>query len=228
MDVSAWRSRLLTGHWFSNLPAYLQDSLLVTAKGRRLTPGQCLFKRGDPPCGLYAVLEGSVRVGAVSAKNKVAPPSRIELPYWFGEISLFDGLPRTHDAYAVGHTILLHVRQSVLLELLQEHPEYWRHFALLMSQKLCLTFIGLEQLSRLPATVRLAHWLLLIAEGYGELNQSRQLIPLAQDQLAAMLSLSRQSSRQIFQGLQDEGIIELNRGEIEILDLERLRAAASA
>ncbi|BBP74076.1 Crp/Fnr family transcriptional regulator [Pseudomonas gingeri NCPPB 3146 = LMG 5327] len=227
MDVSAWRSRLLTGHWFSNLPAHLQDSLLAAAKGRRLTPGQRLFKRGDPPCGLYAVLEGSVRVGAVSEKGKEALLSLIELPYWFGEISLFDGLPRTHDAYAVGHTILLQVPQSVLLELLEEHPEYWRQFALLMSQKLRLTFIGLEQLSLMPAPARLAHRLLQIAEGYGELNHSRQLIPLAQDQLASMLSLSRQTTNQILQGLQDEGIVHLNYGEIEILDLERLRAAAS-
>jgi len=29
-----------------------------------------LFKRGDPPCGLYAVLEGAVRVGAVSEQAR--------------------------------------------------------------------------------------------------------------------------------------------------------------
>ncbi|WP_248805399.1 Crp/Fnr family transcriptional regulator [Pseudomonas sp. MWU13-2100] len=228
MDVSAWRSRLLTGHWFNHLPAHLQDSLLATAKGRRLTPGQRLFQRGDPPCGLYAVLEGSIRVGAVSEKGKEALLGVIELPYWFGEISLFDGLPRTHDAYAVGHTILLQVPQDILLKLLDERPEYWRQFALLMSQKLRLTFIGLEQLSLMPAPARLAHRLLLIAEGYGELNCSRQLLEVSQEQLAAMLSLSRQTTNQILQDFQQQGILRTNYGGIEILDLERLRAMASA
>ena len=227
MDVSAWRSRLLTGHWFNHLPAHLQDSLLAAAKGRRLTPGQRLFHRGDPPCGLYAVLEGSVRVGAVSEKGKEALLGVMELPYWFGEISLFDGLPRTHDAYAVGHTILLQVPQDVLLKLLDEHPEYWRQFALLMSQKLRLTFIGLEQLSLMPAPARLAHRLLLIAEGYGELNRSRQLLEVSQEQLAAMLSLSRQTTNQILQDFQQQGILRTSYGGIEILDLERLRAVAS-
>ncbi|MEF9671728.1 Crp/Fnr family transcriptional regulator [Pseudomonas sp. PCH446] len=228
MDVSAWRSRLLTGHWFNHLPAHLQDSLLAAAKGRRLTPGQRLFQRGDPPCGLYAVLEGSIRVGAVSEKGKEALLGVIELPYWFGEISLFDGLPRTHDAYAVGHTILLQVPQDILLKLLDERPEYWRQFALLMSQKLRLTFIGLEQLSLMPAPARLAHRLLLIAEGYGELNRSRQLLEVSQEQLAAMLSLSRQTTNQILQDFQQQGILRTNYGGIEILDLERLRAMASA
>ncbi len=222
MDVSAWRSRLLTGHWFNHLPAHLQDTLLAAAKGQRL------FQRGDPPCGLYAVLEGSVRVGAVSEKGKEALLGVMELPYWFGEISLFDGLPRTHDAYAVGHTILLQVPQEVLLKLLDEHPEYWRHFALLMSQKLRLTFIGLEQLSLMPAPARVAHRLLLIAEGYGELNRSRQLLEVSQEQLAAMLSLSRQSINPILQDFQQQGILRTHYGGIEILDLERLRATASA
>ena len=34
-------------------------ALLADAAAAQLTAGQCLFKRGDPPCGLYAVLEGA-------------------------------------------------------------------------------------------------------------------------------------------------------------------------
>ena len=159
------RSRLLTGQWFSHLPASFQDSLLAAARERRLTAGQRLFQRGDPPCGLYAVLDGAVRIGAVSEQGKEALLSLVEAPHWFGEISLFDGQPRTHDAYAVGPCTLLNIPQATLLKLLDEHPVYWRHLALLMSHKLRLTFINLEQLSLLPAPARLAHRLLMIAEG---------------------------------------------------------------
>ena len=70
MDLHQWRECLMTGQWFSHLPASLQNSLLDSARLRRLTAGQCLFRRGDPPCGLYAVLEGTVRVGAVSEQGK--------------------------------------------------------------------------------------------------------------------------------------------------------------
>ncbi len=102
MDLHQWRECLMTGQWFSHLPASLQNSLLDSARLRRLTAGQCLFRRGDPPCGLYAVLEGTVRVGAVSEQGKEALLSLMEAPHWFGEICLFDGQPRTHDAYAEG------------------------------------------------------------------------------------------------------------------------------
>jgi len=226
MDMQAWRPRLLSGQWFNHLPALFQDSLLAIARVRRLAPGQRLFKRGDPPCGLYAVLEGAVRIGAVNEQGKEALLSLVEPPHWFGEICLFDGQPRTHDAYGVGLCVLLHVSQAALLELLEEHPQYWRHLALLMSHKLRLTFINLEQLSLMPAAVRVAHRLLLIAEGYGETEHSRRVLQLPQEQLALMLSLSRQTTNQLLKELQGQGILNLSYGEIEVVDLERLRAAA--
>ncbi|MGH8448311.1 Crp/Fnr family transcriptional regulator [Pseudomonas sp.] len=226
MDTEQWRLRLATGHWFSHLPAPFQHSLLAHARQRQLEAGQYLFKRGDPPCGLYAVLNGSLRVSAVNAQGKEAILSLVESPYWFGEICLFDGLPRTHDACAVGPCTLLQVPQQALLGILDEHPRYWRDLALLMSQKLRLSFIGLEQLSLMPAPVRLAHRLLMIVEGYGDIEHSRRVLQLPQEDLAAMLSLSRQTTNALLKDLQAQGIVRLGYGEIEILDAQRLREAA--
>ena len=191
---------------------------------RRLSPGQRLFQRGDPPCGLYAVLEGAVRIGAVNEQGKEALLSLVEAPHWFGEICLFDGQPRTHDAFGLGPCTLLHIPQTALLALLDEQPVHWRQLALLMSQKLRLTFINLEQLSLMPAPTRLAHRLLMIAEGYGEIDEPRRVLQLPQEQLASMLSLSRQTTNQILKDLQGQGILSLGYGEIEILDAQRLRA----
>jgi len=228
MDAEKWQARLSTGHWYSRLPAAFQDSLCKQGRLRQLTAGQYLFKRGDPPCGLYAVLEGTVRISAVSEQGKEAVLSLVELPHWFGEICVFDGLPRTHDACAVGPCTLLQVPQPAMLQILEEQPRYWRDMALLMSQKLRLTFINIEQLSLMPASVRVAHRLLMIAEGYGEIEQARRMLQLPQEDLAAMLSLSRQTTNALLKDLQGQGIVRLGYGEIEILDVQRLREAAHA
>ncbi|MDZ5432177.1 Crp/Fnr family transcriptional regulator [Pseudomonas fluorescens] len=227
MDMQVWRPRLMRGQWFSHLPVSLQDSLLTAARVRHLAAGQRLFQRGDPPCGLYAVLEGAVRIGAVNEQGKEALLSLVEPPHWFGEICLFDGQPRTHDAFGVGQCMLLHIPQTTLLALLDEQPAHWRQLALLMSQKLRLTFINLEQLSLMPAQARLAHRLLMIAEGYGQIDEPRRVLQLPQEQLASMLSLSRQTTNQILKDLQGQGILNLGYGEIEILDAARLRALAT-
>ena len=103
---------------------------------------------------------------------------------------------------------------------------HWRELALLMSQKLRLAFIALEEMSLLPAPQRLARRLLMIAEGYGGLAVRRRSIHLAQEQLALMLSISRQTTNQILKDLETQGAVRLTYGEIEILDPERLKRAA--
>jgi CRP/FNR family cyclic AMP-dependent transcriptional regulator len=219
--VHTYQARLCQGHWFNALPGHLQKALLAAAQVQLLAAGQVLFRRGDKPCGLYAVVEGGMRIGAVSAAGKEALLTLVEPPYWFGEISLFDGQPRTHDAFADGPATLLRVPQVRLLALLEQHPQYWRDFALLMSQKLRLAFIALEEMSLLPAAPRLARRLQLIAENYGE-GEPRRVIHLPQEQLALMLSISRQTTNQILKELESQGILRLTYGEIEILDLQRL------
>ncbi|EFQ65942.1 Crp/Fnr family transcriptional regulator [Pseudomonas lactucae] len=226
MDAEQWYARLANGHWFSHLPVELQHRLLAAARLRALTAGQYLFKRGDPPCGLYAVLEGAVRISAVNAQGKEAVLSLVETPYWFGEICLFDNLPRTHDAQASGPCTLLQVPQAAMLDILETHPAYWRDVALLMSHKLRLSLINIEQMSLMPASARLAHRLLMIAQGYGEIDQARRTLQLPQEDLAAMLGLSRQTANSLLKALEQQGIIGLSYGAIEILDLKRLRQAA--
>lgn len=222
----AYFTQLAQGHWFAGLPGDLQQALLAMAQPQQLAAGQRLFRRGDKPCGLYAVLEGAVRVGAVSENGKEALLALVEPPYWFGEIALFDGLPRTHDAFAESASRLLLLPQAELLALLARQPRYWRDFALLMSHKLRLTFITLEEMSLLPAAPRLARRLLRMAENYGE-GEPRRVLHLAQEQLALMLALSRQTTNQILKELEGQGILRLTYGEIEILDLARLQQAAT-
>ena len=49
---------------------------------------------------------------------------------------------------------------------------------------------------------------------------------LCTDQLALMLAISRQTTNQILKELEAQGILRLTYGEIELLDLPRLRQAA--
>ena len=224
-DVQRYQACLLQGNWFSSLPEDLQQALLAAAQVQHLGAGQVLFRRGDKPCGLYAVVEGGVRVGAVSSSGKEALLTRVEPPYWFGEISLFDGQPRTHDVFADSATTLLWISQSKLLALLDQEPRYWRDFALLMSQKLRQTFVHLEDMSLLPAPVRLARRLLAMASNYGE-GELKPVISLPQEQLALMLAISRQTTNQILRELESQSIVRLNYAEIEIVDLKRLQHAA--
>jgi CRP-like cAMP-binding protein len=216
-----------TGRWFRAIPAPFRDALFDAALLRRLGPGELLFGRGDPPCGIYAVLDGAVRISGVSESGKEALLTLAEPPSWFGEIAVFDRLARTHDAIAEGETLLFHVPEPALEAILEREPRWWRELALLVTVKLRLALIAMEDMTVLPASVRLARRLVMMVEGYGERFEGRKrVVSVRQEQLGMMLSISRQTANQLLKDLEAQKLIALTYGEIEVLDLPGLKRVA--
>ncbi|MGE5450226.1 MAG: Crp/Fnr family transcriptional regulator [Acidobacteriota bacterium] len=220
-------ARLRSGPWFGSISRELESDLLGLATSRRLAPGEHLFFRGDPADGLYAVLEGCLRISGVTEAGKEAILSLVDAPNWLGEIALFDGLPRTHNAVAEGATRLLHVPAAGLNRLLSGKPHHWRDLGVLMALRLRLVLIGMEDLALLPAEGRLARRLVWLVEtsSMGQ-GPGPCVVPISQAQLGMMLSLSRQTTNQILQSLQDQQVLRVAYGRIEILDRSRLMEVA--
>ena len=218
--------------WFRSAPAPLRDALRAAGRVRTLGAGERLFMRGDADDGLYCVLEGAVRVGAASMAGREALLAVVGPARWFGEIALFDGGVRTHDAYAERDSTLFHVPRAALVALLDATPAYWHTFGLLLAQKLRLAFEAIEESALLPAAARVARRLLLLSDEYGEAAnpgaapRTRRVINVPQEDLALMLALSRQTVNQILRQFEREGLLALRYGEIEIVDAARLAAHA--
>ena len=92
---------------------------------RRLTDGGLLASRGEPAEQWIGVAKGAVRVSSVSLSGKQITLTYVEPGVWFGDIALFDGLPRTHNSDAHGDTTLLVVRKPDFRELLTQHVELY-------------------------------------------------------------------------------------------------------
>lgn len=218
------RSVLESGLWFSERSDTLKVELLKLAKHQSFDHGQELFRRGDDCSGLYVVVKGMIKVSGLNASGKEAILTFVDAPNWFGEIAVFDGNERTHDAHAEGETEVLLMPQSGLSKLLEAHPEYWRDLGCLLTSKLRLAFSGLEDLALLPAPVRLGRRLVMIAQGYGEvLEDSLKPVSIPQEQLGNMLSISRQTTNQILKEFQKLGFVDVSYGAIKIADLHGLR-----
>lgn len=223
------------GRWFHALPPELAAQLKALAQPRTLAAGDWLFRRGDPPCGLYAVARGALSISGTAAcgeQARTALLALVEPPMWLGEIALFDGAQRTHDAQAATACIVLHVPQAPLMEWLAAHPGHWQALALLLTDKLRVCLVALEEHTLLPAPQRLARRLVRMAEGFDQWQpdgQGRQRwrreLDVSQEQLARMLGLSRQTTNQILQELQLAGCLQLRRGKMEVLDRQGLRDA---
>jgi CRP-like cAMP-binding protein len=223
----AWRQLLRSDAWFAALPSELRVALMGMGRLRRLGAGEPLFARGQGAEGLCCVLEGGLRIGALQADGSESVLAFVEPGQWFGEISLIDGRPRTHDAVAQGRTSVWQVPQPDLLAWLDTHPAHWRPIARLACAKLRLAFGMLEDIAQLPLEGRLAKRLWLLAHGYGARGgPPRTTLLLPQEQLALMLGVSRQSTNKALRALEARGVLALRYGAIELRDLDGLIEAA--
>jgi len=223
------RSNIESGSWFSRLSPTLRNDILARATVRRLDDSTLVSCRGDTAEEWVGVAKGAVRVSSVSLAGKQVSLTYVEPGTWFGDISLFDGLPRTHDASTHGETTLLVVRKPDFKELLQRHTELYEALLRLNCRRLRLMFDVVEDLNTKPLAARLAKQILLLARSYGvpQGEEIRIGLQLAQEDLAQLLGASRQRVNQELKGFERDGAVRVEPTRLVVLNKDKLLAIAN-
>ena len=226
--TSIEKSNIEAGSWFSTLTPALRLAILARASIRRLTDGALMSSRGAPAEEWCGVAKGAVRVSSVSLSGKQITLTYVEPGVWFGDIALFDGLPRTHDANAHGETSLLVVRKPDFKQLLSLHTELYEALLRLNCRRLRLMFDVVEDLNTRPLASRLAKQVLLLARSYG-IAQGEEIrigLALAQEDLAQLLGASRQRVNQELKGFERDGAVRIEPTRLVVLSKDKLMAIA--
>jgi len=223
------QSNIESGSWFSRLSAPLREAILGRSQVRRVEDGAILSARGAPAEDWCGVARGAVRVSSVSLVGKQVTLTYVEPGTWFGDIALFDGMPRTHDAHAHGPTTLLVVRRADFRNLLAQHVELYEALLRLNCRRLRLLFDAVEDLNTRPLAARLAKQILLLARSYG-VEQGEEIrvgLQLAQEDIAQMLGASRQRVNQELKGFEREGAVRIEPTRLVVLSRDKLLAIAN-
>lgn len=222
------RAHVESGVWFSSLSSALRCAILQRALVRRLGDGASLASRGAQAEEWCGVARGAVRISSVSLTGKQVTLTYSEPGTWFGDIALFDGLPRTHDADTHGETTLLVVRKVDFKELLAQHVELYEALLRLNCRRLRLMFNQVEDLNTKPLQARLARQLLLLAKSYG-IAQGEEIrigLQLAQEDLAQLLGASRQRVNQELKGFERQGALRVEPTRLVVTSRDKLLAIA--
>lgn len=213
------RLTLMGDSWLSELPPDRRDALMRSGKAVRIANQANVYATGDTSNGLWAVLEGQVRLkhypvpGIESLALALTPGS------WFGEMSTIDGGPRPHDAIAHGSVRLLHVPMAAFLRIAGEIPLLYHDLGKLVCrhERIALEFI--TQMS-MPLRSRIARLLLTrTSPDTPDLN-------LRQEDLAFMLGVSRQTMNRHLWDLAGAGIICLKYRNIRVVQRPALAIRA--
>ena len=222
------QSNIDAGSWFSKLSQPLRNAILSRATVLRLPDGAMMSSRGAAAEEWCGVAKGAVRVSSVSLAGKQITLTYVEPGTWFGDISLFDGLPRTHDSNSHGETTLLVVRKADFKELLAQHTELYEALLRLNCRRLRLMFDAVEDLNTRPLASRLARQILLLARSYG-IAQGEEIrigLQLAQEDLAQLLGASRQRVNQELKGFERDGAVRIEPTRLVVLSKDKLLVIA--
>lgn len=224
MQSNEIRKILSQNAWFASLPESLANKVLEKGKIKVLNDQQILHQKNDSADGFYGVISGRIRVSNFTVEGKELVLTWIQPGNWFGEISLIDGQPRTHDAHAEDTTTLLKLPKSAFEQLFKEHHEWSQHIMRLLCQRVRATFSLIDETGCLSLKGQLCKRLSLMHQGLEEQQSKSMEITISQDALAQLIHSSRQTVNKILQSLQTENVIALHYGKIIILNKVTLEA----
>lgn len=227
------RAAINSGRWFSSLSPSLRHDILRCAYVKRYKDGDLIAARGDPPEEWIACAMGAVRVSSTSISGKQVTLTYVEPGIWFGDVAIFDGERRTHDAYAHGSTTTLCVARGDLRKILTQHVELYEALLRLHARRIRQLFGLVEDLNTLPLRARLAKQLLHLVRSYGvpSLADGREVrigLQLAQEELAQLLGASRQRVNQELKSMEREDAIRIEPGGLLVRNREMLMRIAEA
>lgn len=227
------REAINSGRWFSSLSPSLRHDILRCAYVKRFRDGGLISARGDPPDEWIACARGAVRVSSTSISGKQITLTYVEPGIWFGDVAMFDGDRRTHDAYAHGDSTILCVARADFKKILSQHAELYDALLQLQSRRIRQLFGLVEDLNTLPLRSRLAKQLIHLARSYGvpslaDGDEIRIGLQLAQEELAQLLGASRQRVNQELKAMEREDAIRIEPGGLVVRDRSKLMRIAEA
>ena len=227
------REAINAGRWFSSLSPSLRHDILRCAFVKRYKDGELIAARGEPPEQWIACAKGAVRVSSTAVSGKQITLTYVEPGIWFGDVAIFDGDRRTHDAYAHGDTTVLCVARADFRKILAQHVELYEALLRLHARRIRQLFGLVEDLNTLPLRARLAKQLVHLVRSYGvpcltDSNELRIGLQLAQEELAQLLGASRQRVNQELKTMEREDIIRIEPGGLVVRSRVALQRIADA
>ena len=210
---------------FAELPPERIHELAQMCRRRMYQRNETIFHKGDPGNGLYILTDGQVKIVLPSETGEEAMLAVLEPGDFFGELALFDGLPRSATVVAASKAEVLMLPRDDFMGFVTRNGEVAIALFAVLSRRLRATDELVEDAVFLDVPGRLAKRLLDLAEKHGKkTDQGIEIdLKLTQQDLAAMVGATRESVNKHLGWMRDHRLVSLDRQRIILLRPEELR-----
>lgn len=220
---------LATSPLFSGL---MPDELTRIAKSsqiRSYVKGEMIFSIGEACEAFHIVVSGQVKLFVASPAGQEKVIEIISPGQSFAEALVFLNKPYILSAQALADTVLVNVSKNGVFSEIEQDPHFAMHMLAGVSRRLHRLVQDVEAYALQNGMQRLIGYLLRDVEldHEGDLGIVTVSLPVSKATVASRLSLTPEYFSRVLHQLESEGLIEIARREIRILDVRRLASYGS-
>ncbi|MGS2723177.1 fumarate/nitrate reduction transcriptional regulator Fnr [Porticoccus sp. GXU_MW_L64] len=211
------------------LPLALQNDEIdrldnIVQRGRPFHKEDHIYNAGGDFKSVYAVRSGCIKSYYINDDGQ-EQVTGFHLP---GEIFGVDGIGHSryvNSAIALETSAICEIPFSRLEELSMQIPSLQRHFFQLMSREITNDQQLITQLSKNSAEERIATLILSISSRNArrKLSSTQIRLPMSRADIGNYLGLTVETVSRVFSRFQKQEILAVDKKEIEILDVDKLR-----
>ena len=222
---------------FSNLPEAVLQQCLINTRFKHYEDGETIYDVGDVPDYVFVVKQGIVRLEVPLPDGEAFFIGPIPETALFGDHEALTNAQSVARTSAMKAVSVLMIPKSNFVHLFNTEIQFVQSLAKQLAMTSRFSCLAMAHLFKHPVENKLASLLLVLAEKKGvekeeekgkqKENSTKLSINLSQDQLAEMLSTSRQTVNKYLGAWKAKGWICYHQGELEILNYDALRTLTS-
>ncbi len=216
---------------FSALSSSERERIAQGCQLKRLGRGDLCFRVGEPCDAFHIVVSGQIKLYVASSSGQEKVIEIIGPGRSFAEALVFLGQPHIVNAQALADTLLVSVSKHTVLAEVERDPHFSLHMLAGISRRLHGLIQDVESYALHSGMQRLIGYLLREVEGAdagsGNPISVTVSLPASKATIASRLSLTPEYFSRVLHELEAQGLIQIDKREIRILDVQRLASFES-
>lgn len=214
---------------FSDLSPSERERVAQGCHLKRLARGDMVFRTGEACEAFHVVILGQVRLYVASPSGQEKVIELVGPGNSFAEAMMFLGMPYILNAQSLADTLLMCVSKQAVFGEIERDPRFSMHMLAGISRRLHGLVRDVEGYALHSGMQRLIGYLLrdVQDQNAADIGIVTVSLPVSKATIASRLSLTPEYFSRVLHELEAENLIEIDKREIRILDVQRLAAYGS-
>lgn len=195
----------------------------IIKRRRPLEKGEVLYQAGDDFHAIYALRSGSIKSFMVDS-NGEEHVIGFKMPGDLLGLSGLNGKHYINSTVALEMSSVCEIPFDKLESLGQAIPNLQHHLMEIMSKEIQQEHEKVAICNKLPAEARLASILMTLSQRFHDRGFSANEfnLTMSRSDIANMLGMAVETVSRLFSQFQEQGILEVERKHVRLLDMEKL------